>query len=297
MDFLSRSVLKERVAPVEFCGVQWGLLGRVASERGVEILATHGMPNGKKLNRISIATAVLACSLGMPADAALSRDGALFQGVGALNFYAPHASITLRGGGPMTMSLCFFSPAFLAGLSELESGFQISELAVLTNLESERLVYLGRAMFREAMEPGFASSLFAEAIGMAIALEIARLDGARRVEESPRRGGLAPWQMRRLEAYVNDHLSDQFTLNDLARLLGISVRQLSRTVRQAKGVSVHQWVTECRMSEARRLLTQTDLPAQEIGRRCAFLSAAAFSTAFRAASGFTPGEFRRLNLD
>jgi len=65
-------------------------------------------------------------------------------------------------------------------------------------------------------------------------------------------------------------------------------------VRQAKGVSVHRWIADCRMLEARRLLLETDLPVHEIARRSAFHSPAAFATAFRAASDYAPGEYRRL---
>jgi AraC family transcriptional regulator len=101
--------------------------------------------------------------------------------------------------------------------------------------------------------------------------------------------------VRRLESYVRDHLSDDLSLNQLARLLGVSVRHLSRKVREAKGMSVHRWIAECRVAKARRLLAETELPVHEIAQRSAFHSAAAFSTAFRAVSGFAPGEFRRLN--
>jgi AraC family transcriptional regulator len=296
MDLLPQQALARQVAPVEFCGVQWGLLGRVASERGVEILATHGMPNDRIVNQITTVTAVLAYSLQMPGDAALRQRGQPFRSVGPINFYSRGASFALRGSGPMTISLCFLGPAFLAGLSEIESGIRIGDLDIITNIESDRLTYLGRTMFREAIEPGFASSLFAESVGLALALEIARLDGVRRLDDKHRRGGLAPWQMRRLESHVRENLSSHLTLAGLAQLLGMSVRHLSRAVKQDKGVSVYHWIAECRMSEARRLLTQTNLPVHEIGRRCAFQNAAAFSTAFRAASGFTPGEFRRLNL-
>ena len=130
--------------------------------------------------------------------------------------------------------------------------------------------------------------------GTAIAVEIGRCDGAQRPTQGQRRGGLAPWQMRRLEDYVHDHLSEELTLNELAQLLGISLRHLSRVVRQAKGVSVHRWIADCRILEARRLLAETDLPVQEIARRAAFHSPAAFATAFRAASDYAPVEFRRL---
>jgi AraC-like DNA-binding protein len=61
-------------------------------------------------------------------------------------------------------------------------------------------------------------------------------------------------------------------------------------------VSLHRWIAEYRLSEARRLLGETDLPINEIARRAAFQSTAAFSTAFRAAVGLAPSEFRHLNV-
>jgi len=82
----------------------------------------------------------------------------------------------------------------------------------------------------------------------------------------------------------------------LARLLGMSVRHLSRAVKQEKGMSVHRWIADCRFREARRLLTETDSPIHEIARLSAFHSTSAFTTAFRAASGYAPREFRRLTF-
>jgi AraC-like DNA-binding protein len=262
---------------VESCGVQWGLLGRVMSPRGVAIMATDGLPNGRTENDLTVATAVLGYSLRMPADIAVGRGGRPFQPIGPLNFYSPGVSLTLRCGGPITLSFCVLSSGFLASLSETDSGVRIDNLDHLPSIESERLTYLGRAMFREA-------------------LEIARYGGARRPDKGHHHGGLAPWQMRRLESYIRDNLSDDLSLSELAGLLDISVRHLSRAVRQAKGVSVHRWIIERRLAEARRLLSETDLPIHEIARRSAFHSASAFTAAFRAASGYAPGEFRRLTL-
>ena len=202
-----------------------------------------------------------------------------------------------RGHGPSTGALCIFSPDFFSHLSKTESGFRIEGIDFLTDIQSERLTYLGQAMFREALEPGFASSLLAEAMGMEVALEIARYGAARRPDDSPLHGGLAPWQMRRLEAYIRDNLSDDLSLSELAGLLDISVRHLSRAVRQAKGVSVHRWIAERRLTETRRLLSETDLPIHEIARLSAFRSASAFIAAFRSAAGVAPGEFRRLTSD
>ena len=99
-----------------------------------------------------------------------------------------------------------------------------------------------------------------------------------------------------LADHLRAHLSEDLTLHELAMLLGISVRHLSRVVRREKGVSLHRWIADYRLNEARRLLSETDLPIHEVARLSAFRSSAAFSTAFRAASGFAPSEYRRLQV-
>ena len=194
----------------------------------------------------------------------------------------------------MTVSGCTFSPPFLDDLAETEDGLRLDDFDIVAGIESPRLVDLCQAMFREAIAPGFASSVFADATGTAIALEIARYNGARRRDDRPLRGGLAPWQLQRLESYVNEHLSDELTVGELARLLGMSVRHLSRVVRKTKGMSIGQWIAQGRFLEARRLLLETDFPVSVIANRTGFRSTAAFSTAFRVSAGCTPSTFRRL---
>jgi AraC-like DNA-binding protein len=212
-------------------------------------------------------------------------------------FISPGVPLTTHGGRSMTGAVCVFDPGFFAGPLETEEAFRFDDIDYIADIQSERMTLLGRAMFREAVAPGFAASLFTESLALAILVEIARYDGAARSGDNLRRGGLATWQMRRLESYVGDNLAADITLDELARLIGISVRQLSRAVRQEKGVSVHRWIANRRLSEARHLLVETDLSVQEIAQRTAFHSATAFTAAFRAASDFSPVEFRRLHLE
>jgi len=296
MSLLSRSDGAGRLRRVQFLGVEWGLLGRVESGCGVEVLAVHGMPNGRIENRLTADMAVFVHTPRMPTDAEIRLGREPFRSLGSLSLIAPGCSLKLRGCGPFASSYCVFSPGFLAGLSETESRLRIDGLNAGGLLESERLAYLGREMLREAIAPGFGGAVFAEAMGIAVAVEIARLDGLRGLDDESRRGDLAPWQTRRLESYIRDHLSDRLTLRELALLTGVSIRQLSRAIKRGEGVTLHRWIARHRIAEARRLLIETNLPIDEVGRRCAFQSAAAFTAAFRAVVGCAPGAFRRLTL-
>jgi AraC family transcriptional regulator len=297
MKLPSRSDAAGRLRRVEFLGVHLGLLGRIASERGVQVLATHGMPNGRTENRLTIDTITLVYTSRMPANAKVKRGRAPFLPLGSLCLATPGCPLKLRGDGSFTSSYCVLSPAFLASLSEKESGLRIAEFNLAAPIESARLTYIGQQILREVIAPGFAGALFAEAIGTAVVVEVARLAGSRGPREEPRPQSLAIRQHRQLESYVRAHLSDRLTLRELGLLIGVSVRRLSQAIKLSQGVSVPRWIAQHRVAEARRLLIETDLPVDEIGRRCAFQSAAAFSAAFRAVAGCAPGAFRRLTLD
>jgi AraC family transcriptional regulator len=282
--------------PYEVCGVESGLLGFLSSTSGVEMVATVGMLNNRIENLVTSDRILFGFTPRIPAKSAVSMNGKTLGSIGRLSFITPGASVTLHADGVMTSSACMLGRSFLADLVESERQLRFDDIDFIRAFDSAHLAYLGQLMFHEVISPGFGSSLFAESIGMAVALEIARYVHGRQPDHGIRRGGLAPWQMRRLDSYVHDNLAGKLSLSELARLLGVSVRHLSRVVKQTKGVSVHRWIADCRLEEARRLLSETSMPIQVIALRAAFTSAASFSTAFRATTGFSPGQFRRMAL-
>jgi AraC-like DNA-binding protein len=294
MTNLSQLRSRGSLGVMQFDGSQVGLAGHVASSRGVQLVVIDGMLNHKAQSEFTPTVRLLSHTLQPPENGTINVGRQGWRRQSPTNFFTPGVPLSLGGGSSVIGALCVFQPDFFTSLSETEEYLRFSDVDYLTDIQSERMTYLGESMFREAIAPGFAASLFAESIGLAIQVEIARYDGAARSGDGVRRGGLAAWQMRRIESYVGDNLSADITLNDLAHLIGISVRHLSRAMRQEKGVSVHRWIANRRLSEARRLLIETDMPVQDIARRSAFHSAGAFATAFHAASGLPPAEFRRL---
>jgi AraC family transcriptional regulator len=298
MDVFHRLISTRRLDAVNVCGVPSKLLGRMTSAHGVELVASQCMLIEGIEHQLTTDIPTLSIILQVP-DTVMSQNGKRLVSAGRLNFFVPGSDpYTLRGTGLMTGIACVFHSEFLARLSEGENGFDFTQLGAMVDIESERLVHLGRAMFREAVNPGFAGPLYARTMGMAVALELARYHVTRGVITSSFPDyELTPRQIRQLEAYVRAHLSADLMLNDLAALIGMSARHLSRAWRLTRGTSIQRWIAECRLAESRRLLAETDLPIFEIARRCAFPDSTAFSMAFSASTGFAPGEFRGLTAE
>jgi AraC family transcriptional regulator len=275
-----------------------GTLGDVASPRGVRLIATQSLHTGMHESHLitDARAALFRYSLRMPRDVQYRVGGRPMRQAGTLGFAGSGITVDVSVKGAFTTLWCSLSAQFLDALSETDRGLALRGIELMHAIDSPRLLHLGRIAFRETIEPGFCGSVFAEAAALSVVLEIARHSGARQIDDERRhRGGLAPWQLRRLDEYIRSHLSEDLTLHDLAMMLNISVRHLSRAVRQSKGIGLHRWVADHRLEEARRLIADTELPITEVALRCGFKATAAFSTAFRNAVGFSPKEFRRLS--
>lgn len=99
--------------------------------------------------------------------------------------------------------------------------------------------------------------------------------------------------LARVFSFVEQRFGEAISLADVARAVSLTPGHLTTLVRQHTGRTVLEWITERRMTEARRLLAQTDLPVAEIGRRVGYTDPGYFTRSFRRAHGTTPSHWRR----
>lgn len=93
--------------------------------------------------------------------------------------------------------------------------------------------------------------------------------------------------------FIEEHYGERISLRDVAHAVGLSRSHLTTVVRRKTGRAVGEWISERRMAEARKLLVQTDLAAEEVGRRVGYGDPAYFVRTFRRAHSATPLGWRR----
>ena len=105
-------------------------------------------------------------------------------------------------------------------------------------------------------------------------------------------GGLSPFVLRNVLAYIEEHLARPLTLADLAEQAALSEYHFARMFRQSMQQAPHQYVMLRRMEKAQDLVRNTRLPLTEIALACGFNSASHFSNRFRSVTGITPSRLR-----
>ena len=87
----------------------------------------------------------------------------------------------------------------------------------------------------------------------------------------------------------NPDLSTEF----MANLLSISDKTLQRTMRNATGMTFYEYIHSRRMEKARQLLTETDLPIQDVSHRCGYTAINSFYKAFQRTFSIAPNAMRK----
>jgi AraC-like DNA-binding protein len=107
------------------------------------------------------------------------------------------------------------------------------------------------------------------------------------------KGGLAPWQIRRVTSYVETKLDMPIRSSELAAIAGLSPCHFSRVFRDSFGCSPLEYVTRRRLEHAQGLMLSTDAPLSQIALDCGLADQAHFSRLFRRFVGETPRAWRR----
>lgn len=94
-------------------------------------------------------------------------------------------------------------------------------------------------------------------------------------------------------AIIDRRYTEPLSLREVANEVSVSAGHLTTLVRRRTGRTVLEWITQRRMGEARRLLTDTRLPITEIGQRVGLPDAAYFTRQFRQAHGTSPSQWRK----
>lgn len=121
------------------------------------------------------------------------------------------------------------------------------------------------------------------------------LERVRAGEERPRApvaARLGSSKLAEAVTLMEANLAEPLPTEDIARLVGVSRRQLERLFKQHLDELPSRYYAELRLARARRLLQQSNQSILQVGLACGFSSGSHFSNAYRARFGHTPRDAR-----
>jgi AraC family transcriptional regulator len=162
-------------------------------------------------------------------------------------------------------------------------------------VQDELINQIGLSVLSEMTCPTAAGRMLVETSSLLLAARLAHAHSETGVIRSPiqSRHGLDDGRLRRVLAYVEEHLAEEITVGDLANVAGLSIFHFTRAFAATMGVPPHRYVSQRRLESAKAMIATGRASLSEIALDCRFSSQSSFTRAFRRATGMTPAEYRR----
>ena len=133
---------------------------------------------------------------------------------------------------------------------------------------------------------------FCAEVAAQLGIERVRLSSERQAMPASAQPAVGSARIKEALELMEANLGEPLPTEDIARLVGISRRQLERLFRQHMDTLPSRYYLELRLKATRRQLKQTSQSILQIGLSCGFVSGPHFSTAYRTFFGHTPREER-----
>lgn len=151
---------------------------------------------------------------------------------------------------------------------------------------------IGMLLLAELKQENLGGKLYVESLANVLAVHLLRQYATAKPRLTIYEGGLSERQLLPVLEYINEHLSQDIKLADLAALLDISQFHFSHLFKQAIGTAPYQYLLQQRVERAKQLLKQKERSIIDIALECGFNSHSHLSKQFRQLTGVTPKAYR-----
>jgi AraC family transcriptional regulator len=196
--------------------------------------------------------------------------------------------------GDLEVSHVYLTEQRLQHCADVLAGGQRIELLDRVGFDDSATSHILEMLSQSPVMDDPASRLFVEQAVDLLCTQLVRAHSSLALPApTPPRRGLADWQVKRVTGYMRDFLDRDIGLEEMAGLVDLSRFHFVTAFRLATGLSPHHYLTAMRMTEARKLLAQQELPIIQVALAVGYQTPSAFTASFRKVNQMTPSEFRR----
>jgi AraC family transcriptional regulator len=164
-------------------------------------------------------------------------------------------------------------------------------------MQDELINQIGLSVLSEMMSPTAAGRMLVETSSLLLAARLVQSHLETGLAQPPAasRHRLDETRLRRVLAYIEEHVAEDITVAGLASVACLSIFHFTRAFAAAMGVPPHRYVSGKRLRNAKAMIATGRTSLSAIALDSQFSSQSSFTRAFRRATGMTPAEYRRVS--
>jgi len=156
-------------------------------------------------------------------------------------------------------------------------------------LYDDKVARCAELLAEECQEPSSGDPLYCESLTTALTAALF----TRQNVQTQRANGLSRSQLRRVMDYLEANLAQDISLDEMAKLAGLSQSQFARSFKISTGMPPYQWSLDARIKRAQELLLLGKESIAFVALQTGFADQSHFTKTFRRATGATPREWQR----
>jgi AraC family transcriptional regulator len=179
----------------------------------------------------------------------------------------------------------------VAEASGFDRNVEVRSRFRVRNLQIE---HMAGALMAEAQNGYPGGRLYLDSMATALAVQLLRHHSSLPAIQSVAGRGMAPGKLRQIQAYIEENLRCDLSLDMIAKEAGMSSSHLKSTFRAATGSPIHQYVIRRRVERAALMLREDKLPIGQIAAEVGFAHQSHLALHTRRLLGVSPSQVRRL---
>ena len=161
-------------------------------------------------------------------------------------------------------------------------------------MRDTQLENIGWALKAE-MESGYpCGNLYLDSLAVSVAARLVRCHSSISAESEKPNGRLLGRRLKDVLSYIEDNLSQNLSLDDIAGVAGLSVSHFKGLFRESVGLPVHQYVIRRRVERAKSLLGEGKMPISQIALETGFAHQSHLAHHMRRLLGVSPRALREM---
>ena len=210
---------------------------------------------------------------------------------GSLDIIPQGTTLGVYGYDETEFIVLALEPAFVHQIAN-ESGMSDSELVRHLGIRDAQIEYIAFALKSE-LDAGCPSGrIYGDGLAVALAARLLGRYSAHRSISHNSNALMSGYTLRRVTNYIQDNLTKDLTLAEIADVARMSPHYFSRAFRKSTGIPPHRYVIDRRIEKAKTLLSDNHLPLVEVGLSVGFQNQSHFTTLFHKRTGVTPKVYR-----